>query len=895
MMPVSTGARLGPYEILSRVGAGGMGQVYRARDSRLNRTVAIKVLPPDRTSDPVARQRLEREARTVAALSHPHICSLFDIGNQDGTDFLVMEFLEGETLAQRLARGKLALDESLDYGIQIADALAAAHKAGITHRDLKPGNVMLTRGGAKLLDFGLAKPRQEAVVNGETMTVAAPLTSQGTILGTPQYMAPEQLEGKEADGRTDIFAFGSILYEMVAGRKAFDAPTSASLIGAILRDNPPPISAAQPLTPRAVDRLVLTCMAKDPEHRWQSAADLKRELVWIREEQGASSSSGSSPSVKRRGRRVAAIITAAVVLAVATVLVIARLRTAADAPPPARFSIHLPDSEIFSPTPEAQMSPDGRYVASWMANGRISLRSLNASSVEVIRGTDSEGVQSLFWSPDSQQLGFTTGEAVKKLTISDRAIETLCDGCNPGLGGSWSRKGLVVFPSLDGELFSIPADGGDAKRISTLDRSKGELAHIAPHFLPDGEQFLYVIRNADVRRSGLYIGRVGSVERRLLLPGEHPAIYAMPGYLVFVRGGNIVAQSFDLKRLELSGDVVTLVASSEYWPTPVHGGGALWENWFGVWPSFSTSDTGTFTYSVVEHPELQFQWMRRTGELLQSIGEPGPYMTFDLAQDDTRVVFSRGEGSLAHLWMLDLTRGLTSRLTFGAPSSYYDPRWASNSQWVAANRAAPPPAEIVKILADGRETVLSRPRGGICMLDDASDDGHALLCRRGAGGDLVAVSLGDAQTSTVIRQSPVGYIDQAQFSPDRRWIAYNANDSGRFEVYVTAFPSTGERWQISGKGGVQPVWRHDGRELYYLGPDGVLKVAARNTGDGPPFSPPTNLFNTGLASPSSDVEQYTASADGQRFLILKPLNDKVRNSVGVILNWPGLLQARRPR
>lgn len=286
--------------------------------------------------------------------------------------------------------------------------------------------------------------------------------------------------------------------------------------------------------------------------------------------------------------------------------------------------------------------------------------------------------------------------------------------------------------------------------------------------------------------------------------------------------------------------------------------------------------------------------MRRTGELLQSIGEPGPYMSFDLAQDDTRVVFSRGEGSLAHLWMLDLTRGFTSRLTFGASSTYYDPRWTSNSRWVAANRVAPPPAEIVKILLDGRETVLSSStRGGMCMLDDASDDGHALLCRRGGGADLVALSLGDALASTVIRQSPAGYIDQAQFSPDKRWIAYNANDSGRFEVYVTAFPSTGERWQISDDGGVQPVWRHDGRELYYLGLDGVLKVTARKTGDGPPFSPPTNLFDTGLASPSSDVEQYSASADGQRFLILKPLNDTVRNSVGVILNWTGLLQARR--
>jgi eukaryotic-like serine/threonine-protein kinase len=895
-MPLTTGARLGPYEILSRAGAGGMGEVYRARDTRLDRSVAIKVVSPELTGDAAARQRFEREARSVAALSHPHICPLFDIGQQDGTDFLVMEYLDGETLAARLARGKLPLDQALEYGIQIADALAAAHKAGIIHRDLKPGNVMLTKGGAKLLDFGLAKPRERTVASGQTVTSVELLTGQGTILGTLQYMAPEQLEGKEADARTDIFAFGAILHEMVAGHKAFDAASNASLIGAILREEPPPISTLQPLAPRALDRLVRTCMAKDPDDRWQSAADVKRELGWIREEQGASSADRVAAPSRRLMLRRIVLIGVAVVLAVMTAVAISSLRDTGSPLLPARVTIHLPDSTIFATAPIAQISPDGRRVAFWTGDDeRLSLRSLNAQSAESIRGTD--GAIALFWSPDSQQLGFTTRSAVKKLTISDRTVETLCEDCKPGWGGTWSRRGLIVFPSEDGTLFAIPTSGGESRTITRLDRSKGEIAHIAPHFLPDGERFLYVIRNADPRRSGLYVGEVGSDTRRLLLQGEHPAIYAAPGYLVFTRAGSIVAQSFDVKHLELRGEMVALVATAEYWPAPVHGGSAIFQNWFGQWPSFSTSEAGTLTYAISEHPELQFQWMGRNGQQLQPVGEPGPYMTFDMAPDSTRVVFSRGEGALASLWMLDVARGVTSRLTFGASSSYYDPRWASGSQWVAANRPTPPPSAIFKILPDGREAgIVSASGGDVCVLDDVSDDGSLLLCRRQHAQELVAISLGNSQQPISIRAARSGvYIDQAQFSPDARWIAYNADESGRHEVYVTAFPPSAERWQVSEDGGVQPIWRHDGRELYYLGLDGVLKSVAVQASDRPQFSMPTRLFDTRLRAPSPWIEQYSASTDGQRFLILKPEGDKVRNSVGVILNWPALLHARQSR
>ena len=420
---------------------------------------------PDLTNDPAARQRFEREARAVAALSHPHICTLHDIGQQDGTDFLVMEYLDGETLAARLARGKLPLDQALQYGIQIADALAAAHKAGIVHRDLKPGNVMLTKSGAKLLDFGLAKPREQAVVNGQTATTSAePLTGHGTILGTLQYMAPEQLEGQEADARTDIFAFGAMLYEMAAGRKAFDATSSASLIGAILRDEPPPMSALQPPAPRALDRLVRTCMAKDPDERWQSAGDVKRELTWIRDEQSASTADRATASFQRPVRRRMAIISAAVVLTVlALVVVRSRPGDNSCAGSAARFTIHLPDSAIYSSVPLAQISPDGRHVAfSFTEEERIWLRSLNAQSAEVIRGT--EGARyNVFWSPDSQQLGFTTASGVKKLSRSRKAVETLCETCTEWRGGgTWSRNGFIVFSSRRWNVARHPGWGAGA-------------------------------------------------------------------------------------------------------------------------------------------------------------------------------------------------------------------------------------------------------------------------------------------------------------------------------------------------------------------------------------------------------------------------------------------------
>ena len=895
-MPLDVGARLGPYTIEGKLGAGGMGEVYKARDTRLNRTVAIKVLPPEIAGDPDRRLRFRREAEAVAALNHPHICVVHDVGQHDGVDYLVMEHLEGETLAQRIERASLPLDRALEYSIQIAAALDQAHRAGVIHRDLKPSNIVLTPTGAKLLDFGLAKRRRvpEIASGGPSApTMSAPLTREGTWLGTLQYMAPEQLQGKEADARSDLFALGAIVYEMIAGRKAFAAQNDASLIGAILRDEPLPISSVQPLAPRGLDRLVRACLAKDPADRWQSAGDLARELGWILEDRRTSTSAAERPVRRRAAIIGAAVAVAAVLTAIA---VVSSVRRSTNAVLPARFTVQLPDSTVLSASvPVAQISPDGRRVAFIVHRTdtplpQISLRPLDAQHAKSVPGTD--GAVALFWSPDSRQLAFTTiTSAVKKLTVSDLTIDTLCEGCRAGPGGTWSRNGLIVFPSQDGGLVAIPAAGGQPRTLTTPNRSAGEIGHIAPHFLPEGRRFLYVSRNADSRRSGLYVREVDSAEPRLLLQGDHPAIYASPGYLLFTQSGDIVARAFDVDRLEFTSDLIPLVASSEYWPTAVYSAGIISLAWFGSWPSFSTSDTGVLTYSIAEQPQSQFQWIGQSGRS-QPIGEPGSYATFDLAPDDMRLVFSRSDATEASLWILDVARGVASRLTFG-PASYYDPRWGPLGQWIVANRPGPFRPAIVRILPDGSESIVSAPDGEVCILDDVSSDGQSLLCRRDSARELVAKSLVGEHEPVVVRTSPAGTIDQSRFSPDGHWIAYHANESGRLEVYVTKFPSTGERWQISHDGGVQPVWSRDGHGLYYLSLDGVLKAVAFSPGDRPHLSAPTRLFDTGLVAPSPWVEQYAVAADGQRFLILKPSDNKVRNSMGVILNWPTLVQTGR--
>src|ERR1700694_2530382 len=561
-MPILAGKRLGPYEILSSIGAGGMGEVYRAKDTRLDRTVAIKVVPAHLADKPELRERFEREARTIASLNHPHICTLHDIGHQDGIDYLVMEYLEGKTLAQRLLKGPLPLEQVLRYAIEIADALDKAHRKGVTHRDLKPGNIMLTKTGTKLLDFGLAKLSQEVVPadvqHSQLPTANDPLTAQGTILGTLQYMAPEQLEGREVDARTDIFAFGAVVYEMATGERAFEGKSQASVISAIMSSEPPSMSSLQPMTPPALDRVVKKCLRKDCDDRWQSARDVTDELKWLAA--GGSQAGLAAPVVAQRKSRERLAWTVAAIAIVTAALgwgAFAYLRHAPEDAQQVRFFVSPPEKVSFDSgvtTSPAAISPDGRRLAfsARDASGKVSIwvRPLDDPTTEALQGTD-DGTSS-FWSPDSRTIGFFAQGKLKRIDASGGPVQTLADDPT-GRGGTWNPAGVILFtPDVNTPLYRVASGGGEPALATKLEPQ--QTSHRSPSFLPDGRHFLYLVLGGATEPSGIFLGSFDSTESKRLLAAETNALYSTSGDLLFVRQGTLLRQPFDAKKLALSGD-----------------------------------------------------------------------------------------------------------------------------------------------------------------------------------------------------------------------------------------------------------------------------------------------------------------------------------------------------
>jgi eukaryotic-like serine/threonine-protein kinase len=575
-------------------------------------------------------------------------------------------------------------------------------------------------------------------------------------------------------------------------------------------------------------------------------------------------------SVKPLVRRAAIIAVAIAAIAMLPV-VVRHMRETRDAPALVKFTIPLPDfTHGGGSNPISQISPDGRRVALIVTSGsRIWLRNLDGLAALPLAGT--EGARALFWAPDSDQLAFTTARELKKLRVSDGTVQPLCDSCQPAGGGTWSRHGMIVFTTLEGSLLGIPAAGGEPRKLTSVDRSRGETIHIHPHFLPDGVRFLFVRRNKDATQSGLYVGRIGSEDAQLLLDGDLPAVYAFPGYLLFLRGTTLMARRFDPGRLTFSGEASALL-------------GSLSANQLQGQLGFSVSETGRLIHSIVQRPLMQFQWVGRNGDPQQLVGAPGPYYTFDLSADGRRLVFGQAESEYSSLRVLDLERGDTKSLTFGV-SSYADPRWTSDGQSLVATRWRPLPQALVQISPDRRESIIPVPGEGK-MTEDVSPDGQYLLYRQ-RGQQLLALSLKEGSQPIVVRKALAGGINQSQFSPDSRWIAYHSNESGQLEVFVTPFPPTSEPIQISSGGGVQPVWRQDGRELHYLGLDGTMHAVEVRPGSHPQFST-RPLFKTGLL-PVENVEQYAVSGDGRRFLLLKVVDDRNRSSIAVILNWPALL------
>jgi Tol biopolymer transport system component len=902
-MSLAAGHRLGPYEILAPLGAGGMGEVYRARDMRLDRIVAVKVLPSHVSTSPEVRRRFELEAKTISQLSHPHICALHDIGREGEVDYLVMELLEGQTLSERLEKGPLPLELTLRYGMEIADALNRAHLQGIVHRDLKPANVMLTKSGVKLLDFGLAKAMAPVVPQGSltALPTQAHLTQEGTILGTLQYMAPEQLEGKEADARTDIFALGDLLYEMATGKKAFSGASQASLISAIMRNDPLPISQTYPMTPLALDHAVQTCLAKDPDDRWQSVADVRRELRWIAE---AGSRTGMAvPPIPGRGSmaRLAWALVAVVGLAAVGSLafVIEHLRHESVAEHGLRFSILAPEGSTASEG--FAVSPDGRSLAfsgtDATGHGALWLRSLESGDYSMLPGT--EDARLPFWSPDSRHIGFFTRDKLRKTDIGGGTPSTICDlGGSYARGGTWSNEGIILYsPSVASPLFRVSSDGGTPVPVMTIADSAGTgiSAQFWPWFLPDGRRFLYVSvgRKADRVISEVCIGSLDGDKpiKIVQTPGPYPVAYAPKGYLLFV-GEALIAQALDPGTGRLSGEEIRLSG-----PLGTSLSSLATETWYRP---FSISRDGILVFggASAELVSRELTWFDRTGKVLGRIGSHRAYRDPSISPDGKRVAGQINEEmGLGDLWLLDLDRNIESRFTFQA-ASRVNPLWSPDgSRIVFASNQEGGVWQIFEKRSDGtgpEERILKTDRQDVPT--DWSADGRFLVYEerdpRTSKRDLWLLPMTGDRNPMRYMETPFDEF-QGQFSPDGKWMAYGSEESGRWEIYVQPIPASGGKWQVSNAGGTQPRWRRDGREIFYLSMDKKIVSVEARLGPRPEFGAPEALFPVWLLQNAVGTDEFVPASDGQRFLALNAVSGvsaaQGQQVLTVVVNWTATL------
>ena len=875
-MSLAAGTKLGPYEIEAPVGAGGMGEVYRARDTRLDRVVAIKVLPAKLSADPVSRQRLDREARAASKLSHPNICTLHDIGHLDGIDFLVMEFVEGETLEQRLVRGPLPPEQVVRYAAQIASALARAHKQGITHRDLKPSNIMLAKTGAKLMDFGLAKqttPSAPAPAPTDPTVLHSKLTGEGKIVGTFQYMAPEQLEGKEADARTDMFALGEVIYEMATGKPAFSGKSRASLIASILVSEPPPITQLQPLAPPALERIVKKCLAKDPDERWQSASDLASELEWIAE--GGSSALMPAPAIVHQRRVRKFWVTGTAAVAVVALLAILYVLYAPHPSSPIRAYIPPPEGTSFVFLGDGAgplvLSPDGKTLAFVAATSSgapmLYVRPLDSLQARALAGT--EHAWAPFWAPDGGMLGFFSDGKLKTIDIKSGGAVSVCDAPN-SRGGSWAKDGTIIFaPDFRTGIYRVPAAGGTAVQVTQMDEAK-YTSHRWPFFLPDGKHFLYLAMNHQTPQSnGIYFSSIDGKENRFLLHAVTNAQYAS-GYLLFLRNGQLQAQAFQPSNGTLSGEPQQVAAG-------VTEDG---ETQRGI---FSASANGFLAYSGGAVAQSQLAWYDRSGKQLAFIGDKFAGLAGDqgevtLSPKGDRAAFSI-QGSVPDVWVMDLAQGVRSRLTFG-PVSNGHPVWSPDGKWIAYDTMTKHGTVICRRPADGgaEEQVLSDPKGDV-NLDDWSADGKYLIYEQDGTWALPmnGTTAGDQKPFQVITPGDSD-INYPQPSPNGRWMAYQSNESGRLEVYVVPFGKGQGKWQVSNGGGIWPRWRRDGKEIFYSTLDGVLTAAPANDMSGQlQVGGAHALFRLPASA-------YDVSPDGQKFL-LNVVGDQNSKPITLVTNW----------
>jgi serine/threonine protein kinase/Tol biopolymer transport system component len=914
---LTPGTQLGPYRIEHLVGAGGMGQVYRATDTRLARTVALKILPRALASDPQFRARFDREAQAIAALTHPHICTLHDISHQDGVDFLVMEYLEGETLAARLARGPVPLDQALTYATECADALAAAHRHGIVHRDLKPSNIILTKGGAKLLDFGLAKPAALTIAHGNSLTrptTPPSLTAQGTILGTLQYMAPEQLEGKDADARTDIFAFGAVVYEMLTGKKAFAGKSQASLIGAIMHAQPQAISASHPLTPPALDRIVKTCLAKDPDDRWQSARDLQHELQWVGHEADAvtavTDSTGLSGERQRpMWKRLAPFAATAAVVALVTAALVWSVRTPA---PSAitRFSITLPEGKAFvnQGRHAIAVSPDGSRIA-FLANLQLNLRNLADQEIHVLenRGESAEP----FFSPDGQWVGFFS---VRRSTLQKVAVTgglpVDIGAIDRPFGASWGTDNRILVGQGPRGILRVSADGGEPEVIITL--KPGELAH-GPQMLPDGDHVLFTLAddngmNTQWDAAQIVAQSLKSGERTVLMRGGSDARYVpSTGHIVYVYGAALRAVPFDLNRLQITGRPETVVEGVRRALLAGATGSA----------DFSFSDNGTMAYITgpVGNVGRSVTLFDLNGNTRVLDRLPGLARSPRFSPDGQQIALRGGDGDI---WIYDISGARPKRrLTLDGKSNA--PVWTRDGHIVFQSSRDGDPSLFWQ-RADGsapaERLTKAEPRFAD-IPNSVSRDGKTLLFlrvgesrepnippSRGLPEGIWTLGLDGTGAQKLLIEAKRGErFFSAVFSPDDRWIAYEWQPAvGRgVDTYVEPFPRTGARYEITTGPNFYPMWSPDGHQLLSLGGGRrdfwSVEIIRKDTSF--EYGTPRILFSAKDPIQTIGIGlMIDISPDGKQIVALQGWTDGDDNqpppSINVVLNWFADLKQRVP-
>ena len=884
-MALSANQNVGPYEIVAPVGEGGMGEVYRARDTRLNRSVAIKVLPQAIADDPDRMHRFEREARSIAALNHPNILAIYDVGIENGTSYLVMELLEGETLRERLNRGALPVRKAVEIGTQIAYGLAAAHERGIIHRDLKPENIFLTKDGhVKLLDFGLAKDQSVAVDGNLTSGAFVTMrTAPGVVMGTAPYMAPEQVRGEIVDYRADIFSFGAVLYEMLSGKQAFSAASAIETMNAILNSDPPEIDPAGVRISAGLDRILRHCLEKNPADRFQSARDLTFALGAL---SGSGSASALAATVTRHQRNLWLWTTAIVALVVA---VMGGYLVASRGPAPRRMDFAIAtDDEVT----HVALSPDGSmlaYVSPDETSGEPLVHVQRVGSIEFRHLDGSEGATYPFWSPDAKYVGFFAGGKLKKMSIEGGAPEVIAKA-ESGRGGSWGKKNVIIYaPNAAGPLWRINPDGSDARPLTDKLIAEGESSHRWPTFLPDGEHFLFWAGDFDQgpqdQHTGIYLSSLAAKGKDLVTQAKSSCGYGQ-GHLYYVDDKHsLVAVRMEDNKAKLL-DRPQVVAT--------HVG----RNPSTYWGAFAVADNGTVVYHLNSGTTLsQLSWYNRQGQQLERVGDAGIMANPSLSPDARRVATDVADlkDRNVDVWVRDLPTHAYTRFTFD-PAEETNAVWSHDGKTIAYRSAAARGCIIRLKNANGLEAEhgVGRARGTVDQMPTSwtLDDSAVVLTQQTpeSGSKVLLLSLPDGKETPIVNAPGSQY--GGQISPDGKWLAYASDESGDWEVYITPFPATGGKLQVSRGGGTEPRWRGDGKEIFYLGQTHQIMSVAVTAAGGLSTGPPVPLFQIHPRAPvsSTDIFSYDVTADGQRFLVNQYVKPPQVLPLNIVLNATAGLQ-----